>query len=205
MGTFSQTNIKCDRIETVLTELKKHLNIGRSVWSDKSDTFFHRVQHENNPSTQWNTTITITKNQSTDWVEIEFDFNGNLYVYDEVLRRISGSLETTILLGYFQSTTGDGRLAKFKDGRMDISFFERHFYYKSHDDDRYSVDRLYVADNFGVQNSKLPTLKETVLGVDSSLIDHDFIYEFYRSEGWDSDLHINYHDWKYLHVEQKHQ
>ena len=134
---------------------------------------------------------------------MEFDFKGNLYFYDEFLRRISKSLDTTILLGYYQSTSGEGRLAKFQNGQLEISFFERYFYYKSYDDDAYSIDRIYVADNLGVENSKIETLKKAKLGKDSCLIDHDFIYDFYKSEGWDNELGQNYHDWKYLHVEQK--
>ena len=116
MGTFSQTNIKSKNIEVVLAELKKHLPIGRELWLDSRKEWFYNLQHDDNCSTEKNTTIILTKNQSKDWMEVEFDFNGNLYFYDEILRRISNSLKTTILLGYYQSTSGEGRLAKFQNG-----------------------------------------------------------------------------------------
>ena len=203
MGTFSQTNIKCKDIETVLAELKKYLTIGRELWFDTRKEWFYNLRHADNSSTENNTTIILTKNESKDWIEIEFDFNGNLYFYDEILRRISKTLDTDILLGYYQSTSGEGRLAKFKSGQLELSFFERYFYYKSYDDDSYTVDRIYVADNLGVANSSIEDLKNAKLGKDSSLIDHDFIYKFYKSEGWVNDLGKDYHDWTYLHIEQK--
>ncbi|NMM50923.1 hypothetical protein, partial [Marinigracilibium pacificum] len=183
--------------------LKNNLPIGRELWLDTRKEWFYNLPHDDNSSVEKNTTIILTKNQSTDWMEIEFDFNGNLYFYDEILRRISKSLKTTILLGYYQSTSGEGRLAKFQNGQLELSFFERYFYYKSHDDDSYSVDRIYVADNLGVENAKSEVLKKVNLGMDSDLINHDFIYDFYRSEGWNNDLGLDYHNWKYLHIEQK--
>lgn len=203
MGTFSQTNIKCKDIEPVLTELKKHLSIGRELWFDSRKEWFFDLQHEENSSTEKNTTIILTKNHSVDWVEVEFDFKGNLYFYDEVLRRISKSLNTEILLGYYQSTIGEGRLAKFKNGQLELSFYERYFYSKFHGDDSPEMHRVYVADNFGVVNSSNEALKKAKLGQDSSLIDYDFIPQFYESEGWVTDLNKDFNDWTYLHLEQK--
>jgi len=158
MGTFSQTNIKSKDIETVLTELKKHLSIGRELWFDTRKEWFYNLEHDDNFSTEKNTTIILTKNQSKDWIEIEFDFDGNLYFYDEILRRISKSLDTEVLLGYYQSTSGEGRLAKFKNGQLVLSFYERYFYFKFQGDDSPPIDRIYVADNFGVLNSSIVTL-----------------------------------------------
>jgi len=202
MGTFSQTNIKCRDIDPVLTELKKYLPLARQIWLDDRKWWFYNLLHDENSSGDKNITIIASKNLSNDWIEIEFDFDGNLYVYDEVLRRISKTLETDILLGYYQSTTGEGRLAKFKNGQMELSFFERYFYYKFHGDDSPPIDRIYVADNFGVTSSKIEAIKKARLGEDSQLIDHDFIYEFYKSEGWKIDLNKPYIEETYLHIEQ---
>ena len=201
MGTFSQTNIKSKDIETVLTELKKYLSIGREQWFDTRKEWFYNLQHDDNPSIEKNSTVILTKNNEN-WVEIEFDFNGNLYFYDEILRRISKSLSTEILLGYYQSTSGEGRLAKFKNGQLELSFYERHYYFKFYGDDSPPIGRIYIADNFGVLNSGIEILRNVKLGKDSNLIDHDFIYKFYKSEGWSNDLDNDY-DGKYLHIEQK--
>lgn len=201
MGTFSQTNIRCKDVETVLTELKKQLSIGRELLLNTRKEWFYNLQHEDNSSDERNSTIILTKNQSKDWIEIEFDFNDNLYFYDEILRRISQSLDTEILLGYYQSTDGEGRLAKFKNGQLMMSFYEKWSYFNYPPDD--PTDRIYVADNFGVQNSSIESLKNTKLGKDSGLINHDVIYTFYKSEGWTNDLGKHFEEWTYLHVEQR--
>lgn len=199
MGTFSQANIKSD-FNSVLTELKKNITIGREIWLDMKKDWFYNLQHDENSSLEKNYTIILSKDYSKEWIEIEFDFQDNLYLFDEILRRISGALKTEILLGYYQSTSGDGRLAKFKNGQMELSFYEKHYYYKF--DDSKAIDRIYVADNFGVFHSKIPALKNSILNEDSKLIDIEFIYEFYKSEGWINDLDKNYTDRKYLHLEQ---
>lgn len=203
MATFSQTNIKCDDINTLLTELKKHLSIGRKLWLETRKEWFYNFQHEENASPEKNRTIILAKNHSKEWIEVEFDFGGNVYLYDEVLRRTSKALDTEILLGYYQSTSGDGRLAKFKNGQLEISFYERYFYYKPGLDDAKTIDKIILADNFGVSNSSIEALKDARLGRDSRLLDRDFIYTYYTSEGWVNDLGKAYGDWTYLHVEQK--
>ena len=195
MSTFSQTYIKSKDVDTVLAEFKKYLSIGREIWFDTRKEWFYNIQHEDNPSTEKNLTLMFAKNQSKEWIEIEIDFGNNLYFYDEILRRISKTLNAEILLGYFQSTLGEGRLAKFKNGQLELSFFEQYYHYNT-------IDRIYVADNFGVLNSNIETLKKVKTGKDSSLISHDFIYKFYKSEGWSNDLDKDCHEWMFLHVEQ---
>jgi hypothetical protein len=101
MATFSQTNIKCKDVETVLAELKKYLPTDREIWLDTRKEWFYNLPHDENLSEEKNITLVISKNLSKDWVEVEFDFQGNLYLYDEILRRISKNLETDILLAYY--------------------------------------------------------------------------------------------------------
>ncbi|MFQ6599131.1 hypothetical protein [Flavobacterium sp. C3NV] len=202
MATFSQTNIKCKNVETVLAELKKYLPTGREIWLDTRKEWFYNLPHDENLSEEKNITLVISKNLSKDWVEVEFDFQGNLYLYDEILRRISKNLETDILLAYYQSTSGDGRLAKFKNGQLELSFYEKSFYYKFHSDDSPPIDRLYLADNFGVMNSNIEMIKNAKVGEDSGLIEYDLINEFYKSGGWVPDLHGDFSNEDYLHVEQ---
>lgn len=202
MATYSQTNIKCTDVETVIAELKKYLSTGREIWLDRRKEWFYNLPHEENLSEEKNTTLVISKNMSKDWVEVEFDFQGNLYLYDEILRRISKNLETEILLAYYQSTTGDGRLAKFKNGQLELSFYEKSFYYKFHGDNSPAIDRLYVADNFGVINCDIELIKNAKVGEDSGLIEYDLINEFYKSGGWEPDLGMNFMNENYLHVEQ---
>lgn len=192
MATFSQTNVKCKDIVTFLTELKKYLSIGIELWFDSEKKWFYGAKHEENDSVEKNITIILAKNESEDWIEVEFDFKGNIYFYDEILRRISKTLDTEILLSYRQSTSGDGRLAKFKNGNLELSFFEISF-----------EDKIYVADNFGVINSNIEALKNIKLGKESHIINYELIYKFFRSEGWKQDLVKKDIDYMYLHVEQK--
>ena len=109
MGTFSETVFKVATIDLVLNELRKYIRTGREVWLDSRNDWFFSFSHDDNPSEESNGTVIVSKNMSKDWIEIEFDFNGNLYVYDEILRRISKTLSTDILIGYYQSTSNEGR------------------------------------------------------------------------------------------------
>lgn len=185
MATFSQTNIKCSDLELVLSELKKLLPIGREQWEEDRKEWLYNLEPDNN------LTIIASKNQCNDWVEIEFDFQDNLYFYDEYLRRISKSLNTEILLGYMQTTMGEGRLAKFSHGNLELSFYEK-----------YSDVKIYCADNFGVANSTIEALKRSRLLELSHLCNYDFIYEYWHSEGWENNLDLDYFKWTYLHLEQ---
>jgi hypothetical protein len=196
MGTFSQTNIKCADIDTIISEIRKYYRIGRTETSDERKEWLFNLAPDNN------ITIIISQNFSNEWVEVEFDFDGNLYFYDECLRRISKSLNTEVLLGYYQSTTGEGRLAKFKNGDMELSFYERYFYFDYKDNKTASIDRIYVADNFGVSDSKVDAIRVSKLGIDSTLLNYDFIYNYFESEGWRNDLGKDYLEWTYNHIEQ---
>jgi len=202
MGTFSQTNIKCKDIQIVLEELKKCLPTGREMWLNTRKEWFYNVPHDENSFDGENVTLIISKNLSKDWVEIEFDFQPGLYFYDEILKQISKNLGTEILLAYYQSTSDEGRLAKFKNGQLELSYFEKYFYEILVENDVRTEKSNYVADNFGVANSDIELLKNSKLGQESLLIDHDFIYKYYKSEGWIIDLKKDYAKWDYLHIEQ---
>ena len=193
MGTLSQTFIHTGDFDRVLTELKKYYTIGQQEWhNDRKDWLFNDAPE---------TTIIVSHNFHRDRVELELDIGHNLYVYDEFLRRISKTLNTEILLGYSQTTTGDGRIAKFKDGQTELSYYERHFYFKFHGDNSPPIDRIYVADNWGVLTSPLEELKSAKFGIDGRLIDYDFIYKYFGAEGLESDGHKNFEDETFLHLE----
>lgn len=166
MGTFSQTNIKCKDLEIVLTELKKYLPLDRQIWLDTSKEWFYNVPQDENSFDGENLTIVISKNISKDWVEVEFDFQVGLYFYDEILKQISKNLETEILLAYYQSTSCEGRLAKFKNGQLKLSYYEKYFYEVIIENNLRTEKSNYIADNFGVENSSLDLLKNSNLGED---------------------------------------
>lgn len=193
MGTLSQTFIHIGELNIVLDALKKYYTIGQQEWhEDRKDWLF------NSPPA---TTIIVSQNFHRDWIELELDIGHNLYLYDEFLRRISQTFNTVILLGYSQTTTGDGRIAKFKNGALELSYYERYLYYKFHGDNSPPIDRIYVADNWGVLTSPLEELKSSKVGLDGRLIDYDFIYKYFNAEGLKGDGHKAFEDETYLHLE----
>ncbi|WP_264551544.1 hypothetical protein [Flavobacterium sp. N2038] len=203
MSTYSQTNIKCNDIQIVVTELKKYLPIGREIWFDTRKPWFYNVPHEENSFDGDNLTIVVSKNLSKDWVEIEFDFQFGLYFFDEILKQISKNLNTEILLTYYQSTSDEGRLAKFKNGQLELSYIEEYRDEVVIENNLRTIKSNYVADNFGVSGSSIELLKNSKLGEEFLLIDYDLINEFYRSEGWEADSGKNiFSEWDYLHLEQ---
>ncbi|MCR4030288.1 MULTISPECIES: hypothetical protein [Flavobacterium] len=203
MGTFSQTSIKSNDIETIVAELKKYLPIGREIWLDTNKWWFYNLPHEENSFEGKNLTLIVSQNLAKDWVEVEFDFQGGLYCFDEILKQISKNLNTLILLVYYQNTVEEARLAKFKNGQLELSYYEKYFYEAVVENNELIVKSNYVADNFGVATSTIEELRNSKLGDETLWIEYDFIYKFLNSEGWsiDSGQEI-FADEKYLHLEQ---
>jgi hypothetical protein len=188
MGTFSQTFIKTNSIDKVLKIFNKFLNIGSTEWLSERFDWYYWSDNRNNK------TIIISNNTSIDWIEIEFDFNGNIYLYDELIRILTRELNTVALLGYYQSTSGEGRIAKFENGQLAYTYYERYFEYNQ-------KSRIYLADNWNILKSKLDNLKIKRLDEDSQLINYDLIYLFYRSEGFENNSEKKREEWNYLHLE----
>lgn len=188
MGTLSKVFIRTQDIEQILIEFEKYYTIRRREILDDAKWWYYFE----------NETIIVSQNYNVEWVEIEFDFQGNLlYLYDEFLRRLSISMNSIILLGYYQSTTGVGRVAKFEVGKMDISIVQLFITSKE-------KNAIYLVDNFGVSDD----LKEMLhmdfskIGDEFSLIDYNFIYNFFEKFGLKSDNHMASNSEKYLHIEK---
>lgn len=203
MATYSQTNIKCNDVQTVARELKKYMRIGREKWFDTRKPWFYNVPHDENSFDGDNLTIVVSKIDSEDWVEVEFDFQVGVYFFDEILKLISKNLNTEILLAYYQTTSGQGRLAKFKNGKLELSYYEKYRYEVIIENNVRTTKSNYVADNFGVSGSDIELLKNTKLDDESLIIDYDLINEFYKAEGLKVDSWKNiFSNWDYLHLEQ---
>lgn len=202
MGTFSQTSIKYNDIEMIVGELKKYLPIGREIWLDTNKWWFYGIPHEENSFEGENLTLIVSKNLTKDWVEVEFDFHSGLYFFDEILKQISKNLNALILLVYYQTTVEEARLAKFKNGQLELSYYEKYFYEEVVENGVQTIRSNYVADNFGVAISNIEELRNSKLGEETLLIDYDFIYKYLNSEGWEADSGKDFFsDWKYLHLE----
>ena len=162
MGTFSKAYIKIDQIETVKNLIGKYYRI--------VDEEFDNVDQDWRFWSRGSDTIILSKEYNEDWVEIILNYEFTLYFHDELLRRMSKELKTEILLGYYQSTSVQGRLAKFKNGELEVSIIQCEVQYGDE-----SLIRLM--DNWGVTEDlkkkfAIPKLKEKY-----SEIEWDVIYE----------------------------
>lgn len=191
MATTEVICVKAENIEPVVTEWKKYFTTGKEVTSDfETEFLFSRFYQE-----QDNETHIFCKGEFKDWISIKVDLGGNLYQYDEILRRISQTLNTTLLLTYYQSTSGEGRIVKFEKGFLIYSFYQRYYSYEIGTE---TIHRIYLADNFGMKNSKLQAVQELKYGQEILVFDYDFLNDFNRSENvsflWDENS-------TYLHLE----
>lgn len=189
MATTSEIYVQIDDIEPIVKEWKKYFKTGKEILSNSKHEFFTD-----------NNNIFFCKGECKHWILINIDsevglISGNLYRFDEILRRISQTLNTTILLAFYQSTLGEGRIAKFEKGVLVYSFYQKYSYYK---DDTKTIDEIYVADNFGVENCKLAAIQNLKMYDDVLIFDTDFLNDFCRSENvqllWQEDS-------EYLHLE----
>lgn len=189
MGTFSKAYIKIDDIDPVKNTIGKYYKVVQHEIYDieKEWAFF-----ENG-----NDTIILANNYNKGWIEITLNYPFTIYFHDELLRKLSKDLETEILLGYYQSTEGTGRLAKFKKGELVLSIMQSDTIHKG---------ESYIAlrDNWGVTDELRSAFAMPNLNEPFSEIKWDSIYKFYKMNHleWDGITrdHVSYHhlEIKYL-------
>ncbi|MDQ0067374.1 hypothetical protein [Chryseobacterium lathyri] len=187
MGTFSKTFIKLENIEVILYELQEYFLIGKVETLNDSKWWLY--------SENGNETIILSNNYNHNWCEIEFEFNYSIYLYDEFLRRLSKKFNTIILLGYYQSTLGNGRIAKFSSGVLELSLLQLY-------SNNNGFDRISLVDNFGISKSMKNDFNIPKLGEDCNVIDYDLINSFFENNGLLPDNFKNYEEWSYLHIEK---
>lgn len=190
MATYSQTNIHVDSIDKFLMELKKYYKIGRIETLDQAKDYYYFEYGSD--------TIVVSQNYNSEWIEVEFNFNGNLYFYDEFLRRVSETYRTNIVLGYEQTTSGEIRIAEFENGRLSLSIVHKYFEY-----DRKS--KIYLADNFGVNEQlkelfSIPRLGEEIKP--DYAIEREQMVDFFKMRGWSNNLNKDFSQWTYCHIEK---
>ncbi|MFK8301720.1 hypothetical protein ACI75Y_02305 [Capnocytophaga stomatis] len=164
MSTFSKIYVKIDDIDDVVNQFKHFYTI-RNIECLESPKWWYYNDYE---------TIIIAK-KDYNWVEIEIQFLYSLYVYDEFFRNLSKKNNTIVVLAYYQSAVGGGRIAKFEKGEMTLSITQT---YITNED----FDKTILTDNFGVnefikKEFKIPNLYE-----EFSLFDSDFINSFLHKE-----------------------
>lgn len=187
MGTFSKVYIKSKNLNEILEEIKNYYSILRSESINESKPWYF--------SENGNETIILSNNYNHNWCEIEFEFKYSIYIYDEFLRRFSKKFNAIILLGYYQSTIGNGRIAKFNNGQLELSIVQQYSIYNG-------IEKNYLNDNFGVSKTIKKEFKIPKLGEDFNNIDYELINNFFEKNGLLPDNFKNYEEWSYLHIEK---
>lgn len=187
MGTFSKVYIKNDNIEVVKRSIGRYYKIlcvePESI--EQSWRFFQKGSD----------TMIVSNHYHGNWVEIILNYPYTLYYHDEFLRRLSQELNTVILLGYYQSTDGGGRLAKFEHGNLAISIIQAEVKYPGE-------SWLRLMDNWGVTEELKKEFLIPNLFEEFNQIEWDTIYKFYKMNGLESDGEQR-NDSVYYHLEIK--
>lgn len=187
MGTYSKAYINNKDLHAVKAYIGEYYNIvNEEIHTVEQDWRFWKNKND---------TIILAKEFNEEWISIRLNKRYSLYFHDELLRRISKDLHTSILYGYYQSTNGTGRLCKFLNGNLTLSIVQREVGYKED-----SMMRLI--DNRGLteeikEEFSIPNINEKFFDIDL-----DVIYRFYKMNGleWDKKERD---DEKYLHLEIK--
>lgn len=182
MRTFSKIYVKGNDVDGILVELKEYFNIGEIELLDESICWYYSGDE----------TETIILSGNYLWCEIELEFNYSVYFYDEFLRRLSAKFNTLILLGYYQTATGNGRIARFEKGLLDLSLNQTH--------DR--IDEVCLTDNFGLTKQMQQEFKIPKLGELCKIIDCGVINIFFKSNGLPVNDFKVFSERKYLHVKK---
>lgn len=186
MGTFSLVSVRHQNLDDIISLLEERYHIGRKEYHyDSLMFYFYDAGNE---------TIVFSKNHNNDWIDIELDFLQGIHEYDSFLMEVSSLLKTEVLFGYAQSTSGDVRIAKFVDGASVLSVRQEL--------SPEAPYRIYLSENFGVENHKnvlptLPQLGEEII----EIMSFEDVQEFFVANGrpYDPDFE---HDDNYLHVEK---
>ena len=145
MGTYSLTTIKnCDPA-TFIAKLEATYTIGQKEINYVSkDYYFADLEKQT-----FNDAFIVSQNFHANWVDIELPFTSSkenihyLYIFDGFLKAISAELNTEILLGYAQSTSGEVRVALFSSGELKLSIYQE-----------LRSDNIFISDNYGIESFK---------------------------------------------------
>lgn len=188
MGTFFKAYLKAKNIELVKKSIGKYYKIIR----EEIDT----IEQDWRYGLEGSDTLILSKNYNEDWVEITLSYRFSLYFHDELLRRLSKDFNSEILLGYYQSTMGQGRLAKFENGKLKLSIIQSEAGYKEN-------AMLRLVDNRGITDELKKQFLIPKIGEKFCVIDCDVIYNFYKINGleWDGKTR---EEETYFYLEIKH-
>lgn len=187
MGTYFRAFIHHKSIQDVKQAIGKYYKIA----NEETDEIAQEWRFWKNDSD----TIILSTKINENWVAVDLNRQFSLYFHDELLRRISKDLETEILSGYYQSTVGEGRLAKFTNGALDLSISQTEI---KKNEQFLSV----LSDNWGITELLRKEFSIPNLAQEFYAIDWDSIAKFHEIMGlvWDGKERK---EEKFLHLEIK--
>ena len=195
MGTYSLTTIKNCDAATFVAKLEAAYTIGRNEMDYVSKDYYFADVEKN----VFNGTFIVSQNYHADWVDVELPFTRSkenihyLYIFDDFLKAISAELNTEILLGYAQSTSGEVRVAVFSSGELKLSIHQE-----------LRSDNIFISDNYGIESFKhyfnnLPELNHPFED-DQEILCFEEVQNFITQYGRSYDGLEREHD-EYLHLE----
>ena len=130
-----------------------------------------------------------------DWTELDLDFNTSVEEHDYFLKSISEDYNTTVIMGYSQTTTGDARFVVFENGQILRSLYQKSYY---------DPHRIIMETNIGVKSKyekdfEYPDLGENIQGY-KSLDYYDDVQAMFEDYGYTGRQRQSC-DEKYLHIE----
>lgn len=117
MGAFSQILIKGIDKEQRTQLIRANYLIGRSAIFDFQfrEAFFDKM----------NNSFIVFDAHKIGWTAIEWAFYESVEEHDHFLMDISKNYNTTVILGYNQTTSGDVKLLSLKNGKIQRSIYQK--------------------------------------------------------------------------------
>ena len=186
MGTLSRILIKGIDKEQCAHLIRTNYSIGRTSIFDYQfrEAFFDKM----------NNSFIVFDAHKIGWTAIEWGFYKSVEEHDHFLMDISKNYNTTVLLGYNQTTSGDVKLLSLKNGKIQRSIYRKC-------GDPYKILMEYnIGEKLPYEEAfNYPDIGQEV-GEDHKLLDFDEIQEMFAECGYVGAAR-NEFDEHYLHLE----
>jgi len=132
-----------------------------------------------------------------DWIELDLNFYNSVKEHDDFLMRISKDYNTSVLLGYSQTTSGDTRFLVFEKGQILRSIHQKPY-------DEPNKIAIIMESDFGEKmsyekNFRYPGLGQNIQGF-KFLDFYDDMQQMFFDYGYSGETRKEF-DENYLHIE----
>lgn len=173
MATFSKTFINIAEKQKVIQFIKEYYNVYEVI------DLHEEVEWKFNK--EYNQCFIVAQNYNSEWVELFIDFGyHNYFSHDEFICRLTDKYITKAILAYYQTTSGEGRIAHFNSGRLISSFTQQSSFDLN--------SPLKLSSKFNITD-----LEKSIWNIPDKIghyffgINYDTIYDYYKLHGivWD--------------------